>query len=120
MKTRVVKLGDTSHTKIVFTDWEFENGERHEYEVFSKEVNKISRFLQLYFQGGPIKENGVNGCQVDDLIVIAIDRLQHFQRGQYRCEENANALRALGEALYYLQLRKVDREARGVEGTHHV
>ena len=46
----------------------------------------------VLFQDGPVAEVGVNGCHNEDLIAIVIDRLQHFQRGDFACRENALAL----------------------------
>ena len=72
----------------------------------------------VHFQNGPIKENGVNGCHNEDLIAIVIDRLRGFQCGDFACEENANALASLEEALMLLNIRTLGRINRGVEGTN--
>lgn len=75
------------------------------------DVNSIAFTIQR----GPIKENGVNGCQVDTVIEAAkliIEKLNE----KFPCDENARAIRALGEALTALEDRRLAREARGVEG----
>jgi len=72
------------------------------------------------FQEGPIKECGVNGVANEDLINMVICRLEHFQRSEYACRENALAITKLEESLMWLRKRTQDREARGVEGTHTV
>ena len=73
---------------------------------------------EICFQHGPIKESGVNGCHNEDLITILIDRLEHFQDGDFNCFENQAALEALRLALVCLHERTREREVRGVEGTN--
>jgi hypothetical protein len=70
------------------------------------------------FQEGPIKEAGVNGVCNEDLIAMVICRLEHFQRSEFSCRENALAITKLEEALLWLRKRTMGREKRGVEGTH--
>lgn len=67
-------------------------------------------------QDGPIKENGVNGCQIDDVIRFARDRIQTFQSA-LPCRENDKALEKLDETLMWLDLRTKNRMLRNVEGT---
>jgi len=66
-------------------------------------------------QRGPIKEHGVNGCQIDDMITFAVGTLQTFNK-KFPCRENSIAITKLEEALHWLDARKRDREARNVEG----
>lgn len=75
---------------------------------------------EIHFQEGPIKECGVNGVCNEDLINMVIDRLEHFQKSEFSCRENALAITALEEALLWLRKRTMGREQRGVEGTHTV
>ena len=49
-----------------------------------------------------IKECGVNGVNNEDLINMVIERLEHFQRSEYACRENAIAITKLEEALLLL------------------
>lgn len=72
------------------------------------------------FQNGPIKEVGTNGVTHEVLLAILIDRLEHFQKGPYACEENGRALDHLISAEMALHSRTKARVARGVEGTHTV
>ena len=72
--------------------------------------------IKIKFQLGPVKEFGDNGCQIDDIVHILIDRLEGFQRGQFACEENTHAIAGLKQAIYWLKCRTYDREHRGVEG----
>lgn len=75
------------------------------------DVNSLSFTLQ----NGPVKEKGVNGCQVDTIIAAAKTILEGLNR-QYPCRENSLAITKLEEALHWLEHRTKDREARGVEG----
>lgn len=74
----------------------------------------------LHFQHGPIGDAGINGVMDENLLQIVIDRLEHFQQSEFRCRENAIAITKLEEALLWLRKRTMNRELRGVEGTHEV
>lgn len=74
----------------------------------------------LRFQEGPIGEVGWNGIIDEALIAILIHRLECWQAGQFANRENALAKTALEESLLWRLKRTLDREARGVEGTHKV
>lgn len=82
-------------------------------ENFIKEADNTVSFV---LQDGPIKEFGVNGCQIDDALQFFRDKLQSFQ-GAVPCHENTQAILNLDIALMWLKKRKDDREKRGVEGT---
>jgi len=71
----------------------------------------------ILFQTGPIKENGVNGCQQEDLLEIVLHRLRCFQEGDYANVYTEVAIERIEEALESLSSRTKDREKRGVEGT---
>ena len=79
-----------------------------------------NEFCFVRFQNGPIKENGVNGCYQEDLLHIVLDRLNNFQKGDFRCRENSLAITKIEEALHWLRHRTQDREDRRVEGTSKV
>ncbi|MFH2033350.1 MAG: hypothetical protein ABIJ26_01420 [Candidatus Margulisiibacteriota bacterium] len=74
-----------------------------------------SNSIEFRIQNGPIKENGVNGCQVDTMIVAALLIIKGLHK-RFPCWENALAIIKLKEALLWLGARKANREARGVEG----
>ena len=80
--------------------------------------NEQPNSLDIHFQEGPIKENGVNGITQEALLAIVIDRLRGFQAGPFACFDNEFALSHCKEALMHLQRRTVDRIRRGVEGTN--
>jgi len=71
--------------------------------------------VSFTIQDGPIKEVGVNGCQIDDVVEWAKNKTEGFQKA-YPCRENALVITKLDEALLWLYKRKADREKRGVEG----
>lgn len=75
------------------------------------DVNMIS----FKIQNGPIKEVGVNGCQVDTMIEAAkliIEKLNE----KFPCNENRMVIKCLNDALDWSEKRKLDREKRQVEG----
>ena len=72
--------------------------------------------FKIFFQNGPIRENGVNGVTNEALLAIVIDRLRSFQLGPFPSPSNAAALLNCEHALSQLQQRTKDRIKRGVEG----
>ncbi|EIJ79119.1 phage related protein [Bacillus methanolicus PB1] len=95
----------------------------HVFSVYGNKTLKgngdtFEHLQDIKFQKGPIKEHGVNGVSNEDLISMVICRLEHFQKSEYRCRENALAITALEEALLWLRKRTLGREKRGVEGTN--
>lgn len=73
--------------------------------------------LSFTLQNGPIKENGVNGCQVDTLIEAAILMLQGLNKAPHKSAFNSMAIGYLAEARQQLANITKDRESRSVEGT---
>lgn len=80
--------------------------------------------ISIEWQDGPLgrgeDRKTPNGAFVEGVIAAAIDRLEFYNAGPYRCRENSLAITKLEEALHWLDHRTVAREARGVEGTHAV
>jgi hypothetical protein len=96
---RKLNIGTEKYTQVFAAD-NPDFGANHAYIVKRTGDSSEEAVLgAVYFQKGPIKENGVNGCMNEDLITMVIDRL---------------------EGLLWLRKRTMDREARGVEGTHTV
>lgn len=71
--------------------------------------------ISFKLQDGPIKEVGVNGCQIDTLIHAAKVILEGLNK-KFPCRENENALEHLDSALDALEARTRNRVARNVEG----
>lgn len=93
------------------------------YEWFETEIRPFhfiyirrdKNSITFNLQRGPIKENGVNGCQIDCLIAASIHMLKDANEA-FPCRENAIAITKLEEALLWLYKRKQDRISRNVEG----
>lgn len=83
----------------------------HNFVYVRHDVNSIS----FTIQNGPIKESGVNGCQVDTIIEAAKLMLVGLN-SKFPCEENIEAIAHLECALVSLEQRKKNRVTRGVEG----
>ncbi len=116
---RKVKVGIERSTEVCVMDEPGAGGACHEYSIHRASKNsdgQIYEFAEIHFQNGPIQENGVNGCQQEDLLAVIIDRLRSFQAGPFPCKENEFALTKCEEALHWLNLRTADRIKRGVEG----
>lgn len=78
-------------------------------------VNHNINSIVFFLQNGPIKEVGVNGCQVDTIIEAARLIIEGLNE-KFPCEENKRAVDSLDGALEFLAIRTADREKRGVEG----
>lgn len=92
-------------------------GANHLYHIAFPTGEGRAAATIIGFQNGPIAESNINGISNESLVAIVIDRLQGFQRGEYKCRENAIALTHLEDAMHWLQHRTRERLARGVEGT---
>ncbi len=78
-------------------------------------LNRVSKpFIDVTFQTGAPGKVGVNGCRIEDIIVLAIDQLEVFQSGSLACHENERAIRALRKALGHLDARYRARLDQGV------
>lgn len=95
-----------------------------DHEWFEKEIRpnhfvyirNDKNSLSFTLQDGPVKEKGVNGCQVDTIVEAAKLMLQDLNK-EMPCRENSLAITKLEEALLWLSYRTKTRTARGVEGT---
>jgi len=74
--------------------------------------------IRIKFQCGPIKEHGVNGTTIEEVIGLLVARLEGFQSGPFRCRENALAITKLEEARLWLYERTRKRQEQGVEGVN--
>lgn len=114
------------NTNIKRTDVSNHNNVEHHYYVYENVPNNSvsgyceTHYADISFQCGPIKEKGVNGCHLTDILAICIDQLEQFQSTKFACRENAIAKTKLEEAMMWLNKRTADRIARNVEGTDEV
>jgi len=118
--SRELDIGSKRFTVVSVVDDPGAGGACHKYRVESvqqKPGDPVAVFGFVDFQNGPVKERGVNGCHQEDLLVIVIDRLRCFQKGEFRCRENAVALTKIEEAIMWLNARTNRRMNQGVEGT---
>ena len=104
----IESIGD-SH--IQRTEWE----QTENFVEFDERGNSISFTLQ----NGPIREVGINGCQIDTIIEAAMMIVQGLDE-KFPCMENKFAINSLENALLFLELRKQKRIKRGVEGTNQL
>ncbi len=74
-------------------------------------------FIRVVFQCGLPKDAGVNGCRVEDVIDMALFKLDAFQKGPLSCDENAEAIRYLKLAKRSLAERIHRRQVQGVFNT---
>lgn len=78
--------------------------------------------LHISWQNGPLNVGGnrraPTGAFVETVIRAALQRLEYYNSGRFRCRENSLAITHLEEALHWLDHRTRSRVARGVEGTH--
>lgn len=78
--------------------------------------------FSIAWQRGPLgrgsERKAPNGAFVEDVLAAVIGRLEFYQRSEFACTENAEALEALMAAAAWLDSRTKAREARAVEGTH--
>lgn len=109
----------TSKYTEVYHEENFNYNAPHRFSVSTSE-EPSTILADIHFQEGPIKENGVNGVNNEDLIAMVICRLDHFQESEFACYENDLAIMKLEEALLWLRKRTMGREKRQVEGTHEV
>lgn len=92
-------------------------GAYHDYAIVDAETGYAG--WHIYFQRGPRKEQSSRHGLLDgDLLEIVRDRFRCFQAGDYACEENAQALRHIEEALMWMNKRAEDRAERNVLGTY--
>lgn len=108
----------------VYSEKDFIHNAPHRYSVSKvggrerEDGDGVNVLSHIKFQEGPIKEEGVNGVANEDLLIMVLDRLEHFNQTDFRCRENSMAITKIEEALLWLRKRTMGRESRGVEGTN--
>jgi hypothetical protein len=76
-----------------------------------------SEFIRVVYQQGLPQTVGVNGCRVEDVIAVAMARLDDYQNGLLACEENEEAITFLRKATRSLEDRRRRRMEQGVFNT---
>ena len=118
-KFHVVVMDDL---KLMYPD-KFNESGAMDYKWFEKDIRPNNfiyvrhdvNSLSFTIQNGPVKEQGINGCQVDTIIEAAKLIIEGLNKN-FPCRENAMAITKLDEALMWLEKRTKDRENRNVEG----
>lgn len=116
------KVVDMDELRIQFPERFNESGSM-DYKWFEKEIRPNNfiyvrhdvNSISFTLQNGPIKEVGINGCQVDTIIHAAKTIITKLNE-QFPCKENELAINKLEMALAHLNDRTHDRIKRGVEG----
>lgn len=76
----------------------------------------------LHFYEECLDGTKIDGVTNEEVLKVLIHRLkflnEEWQGGKFDCVQNRNAIRALKEALFWLERRAADRIARKVEGSH--
>ncbi|WP_304576739.1 hypothetical protein [Romboutsia ilealis] len=85
-----------------------------------KDPSIVEVISEVKFQKGPVLEVGLNGVQDVDLLLMVQTRLQAFQKTEYACKENVEAIASIQDAIVWMTARTKSREARNVEGTSMV
>ena len=98
--------------KLDNMSWDEFDKLRNDYPI---NITDSMNCISFKIQNGPIKENGINGCQVDTIIAAAKLIIEGLNK-KIACRENAMVITKLDEALMWSKKRKEDREKRGVEG----
>lgn len=81
------------------------------------QIDHGNNLLIFKLQQGAVKEAGVNGCQVDTILMTAHDILMGLNE-KLPHDDNEKPIAFLEGAIEWLRVIKTDRELRGVEGTN--
>lgn len=71
--------------------------------------------LSIQFQNGPVREEGVNGVQLSQVLRICLARYKMLNKS-FPCRENSIVITKLQEALMWDDERTAKRTRQGVEG----
>jgi len=85
-------------------------------DTFPINITEKMNCISFKIQNGPIKEHGVNGCQVDTLIETARLIIEGLDK-KFPNHYNNRAIGCLNHALTALKLRTKERIEQGIEGT---
>ncbi len=93
---------------------EYKGGLQEDWTIKDDRVR--TPYATIKFQSGPMKQQGKNGCLVDDILEVVVARLEELEL-LIPNHNNQMAINAVRDAIECLRLRTADRETRGVEGT---
>ena len=78
----------------------------------------LKDFAKIKWQDGTIPEAGANGCQINDVLDIVIDRLRELNK-EFPCRENSISITKLEEARMWQDERTKNRTKQNVEGKRY-
>ena len=98
-------------------------GKKGRFNAFPEEagpfpiaINHDNNTVSFQIQNGPVKENGVNGCQVLTMIQTSLIIIKNLNK-RFPCMENDITIENLESAIAWQENRTLNREKRNVEGT---
>lgn len=75
-------------------------------------------YIKIDFQHGAHFSQGINGCKIEDVIDVLVEKLMDFQSRSLHCDENERAIAHLGRAKEALVSRRILREQQGLISTN--
>lgn len=72
----------------------------------------------IAWQDGNIRDNGINGAQMRDIIEAVKARFEFFQNSKFACAENLEVIDLLNRAVAVIDSRTARRKVAGIEGTY--
>ena len=96
---------------------EFKNYSPAMYEIVSKSTGQTIQTINIQ-KGNPMEQ--ANGVVIEELILICLDQIEHFQSSEIKCVENEDTLRHLRDALASTRARQYERTLRNVQGTNNI
>lgn len=93
----------------------------HKYNVYN--FDDVNEYQEIVFIKKDVGANGLvlsmshDGTTNEEVLAVLIDRIS-FLNTVMPCRENALVITKLEEALMWLNKRRFDRAARGVNGTN--
>lgn len=114
IELQVAEIGGmNADLKILVLDEPMPPGQGcHLYQI---EVGGVPA-LNINFQRGPVKEAGLNGISNEALLMVVAHRLEGFQTGDFKCDDNVEALKGVYAALEAMAKRTHGRVIAQVEG----
>ncbi len=82
-------------------------------------VNSDTHTVSFTIQDGGVKDFGLNGCQITDVLEFVKNFIE-IRAKQFPCRENSMTITKLDEALMWQNKRTQDRVKRAVEGQDKV
>lgn len=98
----------------------------HQYELdnfgyIAENKERIPQQLQFIrkeqtFPGSTELKIMIDGTTNEEVLRVLIDRMEYLQE-LLPCEENVQIISLLNQALHFVNMRRKDRDARGITGT---